>query len=59
MPQSLFNDGFIALQNLFKKDGLTIQKSDNGNSVGLVDRQNYMKKMEKKGIKNRQKIRTN
>ena len=56
MPQSLFNDGFIALQNLFKQDGLAIQKSDNGNSVGIVDRQNYIEKMERKGIKNRQKM---
>ena len=56
MPQSLFNDGFIALQNLFKQDGLAIQKSDNGNSVGIVDRQNYIEKMERKGIKNRQKV---
>ena len=56
VPQSLFNDGFIALQNLFKQDGLAIQKSDNGNSVGIVDRQNYIEKMERKGIKNRQKV---
>ena len=45
MPQSLFNDEYCALQNLSKNKDLIIQKSDIGNSVVIVDRQDYIKKM--------------
>ena len=45
MPQNLFNDEFCALQNLSKNKDLIIQKSDIGNSVVIVDRQDYIKKM--------------
>ena len=36
---------FIALQNLSKNKNLIIQKSDKGNSVVIVDREDYIKKM--------------
>ena len=45
MSQNLFNDEFCALQNLSKNKDLIIQKSDIGNSVVIVDRQDYIKKM--------------
>ena len=45
IPQNLFKEEFIALQNLPKNKYLIIQKSDNGNSVVIVQRQNYLKKM--------------
>ena len=44
VPWHLSESEIIALQNLFKKD-LIIQKSDNGNSVVIIDRQDYIKKM--------------
>ena len=36
---------FIALQNLSKNKNLIIQKSDKGNSVVIVDREDYIRKM--------------
>ena len=45
MPQNLSNDELIALQNLSKNKDLIIQKSDKGNCVLIVDRQDYVKKM--------------
>ena len=36
---------FIALQNLSKNKNLIIQKSGKGNSVVIVDREDYIKKM--------------
>ena len=45
VPQNLSKEEFIALQNLPKNKDLIIQKSDNGNSVVIVQRQNYLKKM--------------
>ena len=36
---------FIALQNLSKNKNLIILKSDKSNSVAIVQRQNYLKKM--------------
>ena len=42
--QNLSNDKFIALQNLSKDKDLIIQKSGKGNSVVILDRQDYMKK---------------
>ena len=44
VPWHLSESEIIALQNLFKKD-LIIQKSDNGNSVVIIGRQDYIKKM--------------
>ena len=43
MPQNLSKDEFIALQNLSKNKDLIIQKSDKGNSMVTVDRQDYTK----------------
>ena len=39
VPQNLFNDEFIALQNLSKNTDLIIQKSGKGNSVVIINRQ--------------------
>ena len=44
VPQNLSKEKFIALQNLSKNEDLIIQKSDKGNSVVIVDRQDYIKK---------------
>ena len=44
VPWHLSESEINALQNLFKKD-LIIQKSDNGNSVVIIGRQDYIKKM--------------
>ena len=44
VPWHLSESEIIALQKLFKKD-LIIQKSDNGNSVVIIGRQDYIKKM--------------
>ena len=43
--QSLFREEFIALQNLSKNKDLIIQKSDKGNSAAIVQRQDYLMKM--------------
>ena len=46
MPNNnLSKEVFIALQNLSKNKNLIIQKSDKGNSVVIVDREDYIKKM--------------
>ena len=45
MPQNLPNEEFIALQDLSKNKDLIIQKSDKGNSVVIVDREDYTKKI--------------
>ena len=45
VPQNLSSDEFLALTNLSKNKDLIIQKSDTGNSVVIVDRQDYIKKM--------------
>ena len=45
VPQNLSKGEFIALQNLSKNKNLIIQKSDKGNSVVIVQRQDYLKKM--------------
>ena len=45
MSQNLSKEELIALQNLSKNKDLTIQKSDRGNSVGIVQRQDYIKKI--------------
>ena len=46
MPQNLSKDEFIALQNLSKNKDLIIRKSGKGNSVVIVDRQDYIKRMD-------------
>ena len=45
IPQILSKEEFIALQNLSKNKDLIIQKSDKGNSVVIVQRQDYLEKM--------------
>ena len=45
MSQNLSKEELIALQNLSKNKDLIIQKSDRGNSVGIVQRQDYIKKI--------------
>ena len=45
VPQNLSKEEFIALQNLSKNKNLIILKSDKSNSVAIVQRQNYLKKM--------------
>ena len=42
---NLSKEVFIALQNLSKNKNLIIQKSHKGNSVVIVDREDYIKKM--------------
>ena len=43
VTQNLSNHEFIALQNLSKNKDLIIQKCGKGNSVVIVDRQDYRK----------------
>ena len=45
VPQNLSYKEFTALQNLSKNKHLIIQKSDKSNSVVIVQRQDYLKKM--------------
>ena len=45
VPQNLSKEEFTALQNLSKNKDLIIQKSDKGNSVVIVQRQDYLQKM--------------
>ena len=45
VPQNLSKEESIALQNLSKNKDLIIQKSDKGNSVVIVERQDYLRKM--------------
>ena len=45
MPQNLSYKEFTALQNLSKNEDLIIQKSDKSNSVVVVQRQDYLKKV--------------
>ena len=46
MPQNHFNDEVIALQNFFKNKDLIIQESVKGKSEVIIDRIDYIKKME-------------
>ena len=46
VPQNLSKGEFFGLQNLSKNKYSIIQKSDKGNSVVIVDRQDYKKKMD-------------
>ena len=41
VPQHLFQEEFLGLQNLRKKKNIVIQKSDKGNSVVIVDKTVY------------------
>ena len=43
MPQNLSKEELTALQNLSKNEDLIIQKSDKGNSVVTVQRQDYLR----------------
>ena len=45
VPRNLSKEEFTALQNLSKNKDLIIQKSDKGNSVVIVQRQDYLEKM--------------
>ena len=45
MPQNLSKEELTALQNLSKNEDLIIQKSDKGNYVVIVQRQDYLEKM--------------
>ena len=45
MPQNLSKEEFTALQNLSKNKDLIIQKSDKGNSVVIVQKQDYLERM--------------
>ena len=45
-PQNFSNDEFIALQNLSKNEDFIIQKSNKGNSLVIVNRKDYKKKMD-------------
>ena len=46
VPQNRSKDEFIALQDLSIYKDLIIKKSDKGNFVVIVDRQDYIKKMD-------------
>ena len=46
VPQNLCKEEFITLQNLSKTKDLIIQKSDKGNSVIIVVKQDYIKKID-------------
>ena len=45
MRQNFSNDEYIALKKLSKNKDLIIHKSDTGNSVVVLDRKDYIKKM--------------
>ena len=46
VPQHLSKEEFLALQNLRKNKNIVIQKSDKGNSVVVVDKADYLDKMD-------------
>ena len=46
LPRYFSNEEFLALQNLRKNKNIAIQKSDQGNSVGIADKVDYLDKME-------------
>ena len=47
MPQHLSKGEFDALKNLSQNKHIVIQKSDKDNTIFIVDREKYIKKMEK------------
>ena len=46
VPQHLSKEEFVTLQNLCKNKNIIIQKSDKGDSVVIVDKADYLDKME-------------
>ena len=46
VPQGLSKEDFLALQNLRKNKNIVIQRSDKGNSVVVVDKADYLDKMD-------------
>ena len=46
VPQHLYKEKFLALQNLRKNKNIVIQKFDKGNSVVVVDKADYLEKIE-------------
>ena len=46
VPQHLSKEQFVTLQNLCKNKNIIIQKSDKGDSVVIVDKADYLDKME-------------
>ena len=46
VPQHISKEECLALQNLRKNKDIVIQKSDKGNSVVIVDKADYLDKME-------------
>ena len=46
VPQHLSKEEFLALQNLCKNKNIVIQKSDKDNSAVIVDKADYLDKME-------------
>ena len=46
VPQHHFKEKFLGLQNLRKIKNIVIQKSDKGNSVVIVNKTDYLEKME-------------
>ena len=46
VPQHLSKEEFLALQNLRKNKNIVIQISDKGNSVVVVDKADYLDKMD-------------
>ena len=46
LPRYFSNEEFLALQNLRKNKNIVIQKSDQGNSIVIADKPNYLDKME-------------
>ena len=44
-PLNLSPEEFAALRSLSKNISLIIQKSDNGNSVAIIDKSDYLEKM--------------
>ena len=45
-PQHLSKEEFLALQNLLKNKNIVIQKSDKDNSVVVVDKADYLDKID-------------
>ena len=46
VPQHLSKEEFLALQNLRKNKNIVIQKSDKGNSAVVVDKADFLDKMD-------------
>ena len=46
VPQHIFKEEFLALQNLLKNNDIVTQKSDKGNPAVIVDKTEYFDKMD-------------